>query len=157
MAKGRVIIVGAGPAGVRAAEALVAAGVRPVVIDENMRDGGQIYRRQPDTFNRAYQSIYGSEASRAKDLHRTFESLRTKIDYKPGTLAWNIADRRLHIVASQLSDALDYEALIIAAGATDRVMPLRGWHLAGVYSLGAAQIALKSQACAIGRTVAFVG
>ncbi|MFO1059957.1 MAG: hypothetical protein U1E53_23700 [Dongiaceae bacterium] len=29
--------------------------------------------------------------------------------------------------------------------------------MAGVYSLGAAQIALKSQACAIGRRVAFVG
>src|SRR5213078_682773 len=30
-------------------------------------------------------------------------------------------------------------------------------NLAGCYSLGAAQIALKSQACAIGRRVVFVG
>jgi len=32
-----------------------------------------------------------------------------------------------------------------------------GWQRAGVYSLGAAQIALKAQACAIGRQVVFLG
>src|SRR5262249_48688621 len=42
-------------------------------------------------------------------------------------------------------------------GATDRVMAVPGWTLPGVYSLGAAQIALKAQACAIGRKVAFLG
>jgi NADPH-dependent 2,4-dienoyl-CoA reductase/sulfur reductase-like enzyme len=36
-------------------------------------------------------------------------------------------------------------------------MPLPGWTLPGAYSLGAAQIALKAQACAIGRRVAFLG
>ena len=46
---------------------------------------------------------------------------------------------------------------MICAGATDRLMPVEGWNLAGCYSLGAAQIALKSQACAIGRRVVFVG
>jgi len=43
----RVVIVGAGPAGVRAAETLVAAGIKPVVLDENARWGGQIYRQPP--------------------------------------------------------------------------------------------------------------
>ena len=42
MAQPRVIIVGAGPAGVRCAEKLAQAGLRPTVIDENRRDGGQI-------------------------------------------------------------------------------------------------------------------
>jgi NADPH-dependent 2,4-dienoyl-CoA reductase/sulfur reductase-like enzyme len=45
----------------------------------------------------------------------------------------------------------------VCAGATDRLMPLQGWNLAGCYSLGAAQIALKSQACAIGSRVVFAG
>ena len=61
----RVVIVGAGPAGVRCAETLLAAGVTPVVIDENRRDGGQIYRRQPEGFQRAYATLYGSEAAKA--------------------------------------------------------------------------------------------
>jgi NADPH-dependent 2,4-dienoyl-CoA reductase/sulfur reductase-like enzyme len=36
-------------------------------------------------------------------------------------------------------------------------MPVKGWHYAGTYSLGASQIALKAQACAIGRQVVFMG
>ncbi|WP_342634463.1 NAD(P)-binding protein [Phyllobacterium salinisoli] len=42
-----VAIVGAGPAGIRAAVALVAGGIRPIVIDDGQRAGGQIYRRPP--------------------------------------------------------------------------------------------------------------
>jgi NADPH-dependent 2,4-dienoyl-CoA reductase/sulfur reductase-like enzyme len=36
-------------------------------------------------------------------------------------------------------------------------MPVKGWHHAGTYSLGASQIALKAQACAIGRQIVFMG
>ena len=41
------VIVGAGPAGIRAAETLVRHGLKPVVIDEAPRWGGQIYRQPP--------------------------------------------------------------------------------------------------------------
>lgn len=157
MAQPRVIIVGAGPAGVRCAETLAAAGLQPIVVDENRRDGGQIYRRQPDNFTRPYAKLYGTEADRAKDLHTSFEALREKIDFWPETLAWNIADNKLHVVKDDHASELPYDALVICAGATDRLMPVKGWHLAGTYSLGAAQIALKAQGCAIGRQVVFMG
>ena len=42
-----VAIVGAGPAGVRAAETLARGGVRPILFDEGERPGGQIYRQPP--------------------------------------------------------------------------------------------------------------
>ena len=157
MAESRILVVGAGPAGVRVAEALVEAGLRPTVIDEERRDGGQIYRRQPEGFRRAGIELYGTEARRAAALHQAFEALRGKIDYRPRTLAWNVSENRLHILSGTRSEALAYDALIIAAGATDCLMPVRGWNRAGVYSLGGAQIALKAQACAIGRRVVFLG
>ncbi|MNQ53110.1 Hydrogen cyanide synthase subunit HcnB [compost metagenome] len=157
MAQPRVIIVGAGPSGVRCAETLVAAGLRPTVIDENRRDGGQIYRRQPDNFTRPYAKLYGTEAGRAQSLHESFDALRDKVDYLPETLAWNIFDNKLHVVRDEVSSAMPYDALIICSGATDRLMPVKGWHHAGTYSLGASQIALKAQACAIGRQIVFLG
>ncbi len=157
MAQPRVIIVGAGPSGVRCAQTLVAAGLRPTVVDENRRDGGQIYRRQPDNFTRPYARLYGTEAGRAQALHESFDALRGKVDYLPETLAWNIAESKLHIVSNERSKALPYDALVICSGATDRLMPLKGWHYAGTYSLGASQIALKAQACAIGRQIVFLG
>jgi NADPH-dependent 2,4-dienoyl-CoA reductase/sulfur reductase-like enzyme len=157
MGQPRVIIIGAGPAGVRCAETLVAAGLRPVVVDENRRDGGQIYRRQPDQFTRPYAKLYGTEAERAQALHTTFDALRGKVDYMPETLAWNIFDGKLYVVRDQRSRTLPYDALVICSGATDRLMPVKGWQYAGTYSLGASQIALKAQACAIGRQVVFMG
>lgn len=146
----RVIIIGAGPAGVRAAQALVEAGHRPLVIDEGRRDGGQIYRRQPDGFTRSYRTLYGTEAGRAESLHRTFDALKAHIDYLPDTLVWNVSPGELHLVTGERYRSIAFDALIICNGATDRMMPVKGWHYAGTYSLGGAQIALKSQGCAIG-------
>jgi NADPH-dependent 2,4-dienoyl-CoA reductase/sulfur reductase-like enzyme len=151
------VVVGAGPAGVRAAQALVQAGVRPTVVDEGQRDGGQIYRRQPVGFTRPYTKLYGSEASKAEALHRDFDALRPQIDYRSRTLAWNLTAGALHVVRDDDAHTLPFDALIVCAGATDRLMPVPGWQRAGCYSLGAAQIALKAQACAIGTRCVFMG
>ncbi|HSW04661.1 NAD(P)/FAD-dependent oxidoreductase [Aquabacterium sp.] len=153
----RIVIVGAGPAGVRAAQAVVQAGLRPVVVDEGARDGGQIYRRQPVGFTRPAAKLYGSEAAKAEALHHDFDALRPQIDYRPNTLAWNVTAGELHTVQDSNAQTLPFDALIVCAGATDRLMPVPGWQRAGCYSLGAAQIALKAQACAIGRRVIFLG
>jgi len=153
----RVVVVGAGPAGVRAAEALVQAGLRPTVVDEGRRDGGQIYRRQPENFRRPYEALYGTEAGRARALHEAFDALRPHIDYLPETLVWNVAGDRLWTVSGSRQRTLPFDALLLCTGATDRLMPVKGWNLAGTYSLGGAQVALKSQACAIGGRVVFMG
>lgn len=157
MAEQRIIVVGAGPAGVRATEALVQSGVRPVVIDEGLRDGGQIYRRQPEGFTRPYEKLYGTEAKRARALHETFEGLKPHIDYRPNTLVWHVGQSVLHTTNNIRSEEAGFDRLLICSGATDRLLPVPGWQFAGCYSLGAAQIALKAQACAIGRQVVFLG
>ena len=65
---------------------------------------------------------------------------------------------KLHVLHDGNQTAtLPFEALVVCSGATDRLMPVEGWNLAGCYSLGASQIALKSQACAIGRRIVFMG
>lgn len=157
MADPTVVVVGAGPAGVRAAERLVAAGLRPVVIDEGRKAGGQIYRQPPDGFRRAAAALYGFESGKAEAIHRSFAALLPNLDYRPETLAWNVYDGRVHLVTGLESRSIAYDALILATGATDVLMPVAGWTLPGVFSLGGAQIALKAQACAIGRRVAFLG
>ncbi|QEI08891.1 NAD(P)/FAD-dependent oxidoreductase [Pigmentiphaga aceris] len=157
MAQPRVIVIGAGPAGVRCAQTLVAAGIRPTVIEEGRRDGGQIYRRQPESFKRSYETLYGDTADRAKSLHSDFDALRSQIDYRPETLAWNVANSMVYAVKAGVSTPVPFDALVVCAGATDRLMPIPGWDFAGTYSLGGAQIALKAQACSIGRQVVFMG
>ncbi|KVC55993.1 NAD(P)/FAD-dependent oxidoreductase [Burkholderia stagnalis] len=153
------VIVGAGPAGVRAAEALVDAGLRPIVIDENARWGGQIYRQPPAdrAFARSKSTLYGFEAGKADALHRTMAALLPQLDYRPDTLAWACGAGRLDTLQGGREVAVPFSHLIVASGATDRLLPVPGWTLAGVYSLGGAQVALKAQGCAIGQRVVFAG
>jgi len=153
----RVIVIGTGPAGVRAAQELVSGGLRPTVIDEGAKDGGQIYRRQPDGFTRSYATLYGTEAAHAQSLHLDFDALKGKIDYLPHTLVWNITPGTVHFASDAQYRTMEFDALIICSGATDRLLPVKGWQLAGTYSLGGAQVALKSQGCAIGARVVFMG
>lgn len=153
----RVVIIGAGPAGVRAAETLVAAGVRPTVLDEAPASGGQIYRRPPKAIVRDPKALYGFEASRARNLHRDFDNLMQKIDYWPNVLVWGIAEGRLSILAGSGSRELGWDKLILATGAMDRVIPFEGWTLPGVFTLGGSQVALKYQACSVGEHPIFLG
>ncbi|MFO1327661.1 MAG: NAD(P)/FAD-dependent oxidoreductase [Rubrivivax sp.] len=153
----RIVIVGAGPAGVRAAEALVACGVRPVLVDEGERAGGQIYRRPPAAFRRGAGELYGADAAKAQALHAVFDRIVDRIDYRPRTLAWHLWERALHVVCGDISVALPFDALIVCSGATDRLLPVPGWQRAGCYSLGGAQIALKAQGCAVGARTLFLG
>lgn len=152
-----VVIIGAGPAGVRAAQTLVAHGVRPVLLDEAARGGGQIYRQQPANFKRSPAKLYGFEARKATALHQAFDALREQIEYRPDTLVWNAEDGALDTLHQGRAARLAFSRVIVATGATDRVLPVSGWTLPGVYSLGAAQIALKFQGCAIGERVVFAG
>ncbi|MBS7696171.1 MULTISPECIES: FAD/NAD(P)-binding oxidoreductase [unclassified Chelatococcus] len=153
----RPVVVGAGPAGIRAAEALVAAGLRPVVLDEGDRAGGQIYRQPPAAFSRGRKALYGFEAHKAERLHRTFEELRPAIDYRPRTLVWNAVPGELHVMGDAGPAEVPFSHLVLATGATDRIYPFKGWTLPGVFSMGGAQIALKAQGCTIGESVALVG
>jgi NADPH-dependent 2,4-dienoyl-CoA reductase/sulfur reductase-like enzyme len=152
-----VVIIGAGPAGIRAAQTLVAHGVHPVLLDEAARGGGQIYRRQPANFKRSPVKLYGFEARKASALHQTIDELREQLDYRPETLVWNAEDGALDTLQDGRAARLEFARVIVATGATDRILPVPGWTLPGVYSLGAAQIALKFQGCAIGERVVFAG
>ncbi|MBB1624084.1 NAD(P)/FAD-dependent oxidoreductase [Achromobacter sp. UMC71] len=151
------VIVGAGPAGVRAAQALAAQGLRPVVLDEAPRAGGQIYRQPPPGFLRPKAALYGFEHRKADALHRKMDELLPKIDYRPGSLVWNVEGKVLDVLQGGASAPVPYTHLILATGATDRVLPFPGWLTPGVYTLGGSQVALKHQGCAIGSRVVFLG
>ncbi|OZI63035.1 NAD(P)/FAD-dependent oxidoreductase [Bordetella genomosp. 11] len=153
----RPVIVGAGPAGIRAAQALVAAGLRPVVLDEAQRAGGQIYRQPPSGFQRPGRELYGFEHRKAARLHETMQALMPSIDYRPGSLAWNCEQGVLDVLRDGRNETVEYTHVILATGATDRVLPFPGWTLPGVYTLGGAQVALKFQGCGVGQRVAFMG
>src|SRR3546814_15703163 len=48
----QTVVVGAGPAGIRSAQTLVEHGIRPLLVDEAPKVGGQIYRQPPAELKR---------------------------------------------------------------------------------------------------------
>ncbi|EPE97033.1 NAD(P)/FAD-dependent oxidoreductase [Rhizobium grahamii] len=152
-----VVIIGAGPAGIAAAGVLVEAGIRPVLIDEAPKAGGQIFRQpQPDLL-RPPKQLYGFDAARAIANFNAAASLESEIDYLPNTQVWGAAHGMLHVVNADKAFVQPWSSLIIASGAMDRICPVKGWTAPGVYSLGGAQVALKADASLIGRRVLFAG
>lgn len=161
----RVAVVGAGPAGLRAASTLAKAGLRPFLINEAPEPGGQIYRRPPKALLlfRSAKDLYGADSRRASALDRAFGDIKERIDYRPSTSVWNATRYddgrvRLHLCdASGEIDTLDCDRVILATGAMDRIVPLPGWTEPGVWSLGGAQVMLKAQAQLVGQNPVFAG
>src|ERR1043165_7566138 len=67
----RVAIVGAGPAGIAAADALVAHSASVTVIDEGREAGGQIYRRARTGLKLDIDALLGAEAENYRAFHAT--------------------------------------------------------------------------------------
>ena len=156
----RPLIVGAGPAGIRAAQVLVSAGIRPVVVDEARSGGGQIYR-QTARARRALRAISTDRRPRRRRPARHFRGGSRDQDRLSGRKPWcgissdkaarsrSTADRTRRI-ALQSSDPGHRRNRPRASRSPAGPLP-------GVFTLGGAQVALKSQGCAIGEKVVFLG
>ena len=130
----KIVIVGAGPAGIRAAATLVAAGLHPVVIDEGHRAGGQIYRRPPDGFVRTPEQLYGSEAVKAQELHALFDRLteERQLTYQAHSSVIAVHQGRLHVLGEGGAQVNSDDRLVLDTGACERIAPVPGWQNAGV-------------------------
>ena len=144
-----IAVIGAGPAGMAAAEEASAYGLRVVVLDEQAEPGGQIYRNisSNGANDSTLNDILGPDYRRGATLTRQFVMACEygRIDYRPDTAVWQI-DRDLTVHTSRGGAVEDIRArrLIIATGAMERPVPIPGWTLPGVMAAGAAQIMLKA-------------
>ena len=98
-----------------------------MLVDEGQRDGGQIYRRQPDglhAFLRQALWQRGREgAGAAPQLRRAARARRL-----PRRTRWPGTSRPANCTpcATARRSTLPFDALIVCAGATDRLMPVPG-------------------------------
>ena len=147
-----LVVVGAGPAGMAAATTGAGLGLRTLLVDEQSRAGGQIYRNVA-AVSPSVATLLGADYRRGLDLVQQLAASQAEVRH--GALIWNI-DRDLTITVQQ--DGRTHQAraaqLIAATGAIERASPLPGWTLPGVMNAGAAQVALKSSgALPAGRVV----
>ncbi|ABE46285.1 NAD(P)/FAD-dependent oxidoreductase [Polaromonas sp. JS666] len=137
-----LVIIGAGPAGMSAALTAASLGMKTLLLDEQLRPGGQIYRN--------ITAVPPSVAALLGPDYRHGEGLaarlgRSGVELRFGAMVWDVA-RDLTVTAQQDGQSFQVRApqLIAATGAMERASPIPGWTLPGVLNAGAAQIALKS-------------
>lgn len=137
-------MLGAGPAGVGAALAGAACGLDVLIVDEAAESGGQIYRAlHPGLAVRAGADP-GPEA-RVGDVQRR-RLAESPVRCAFGRRVWSVdAALRVDAVGPAGPETWRPRALVVATGATERVVPFPGWTLPGVIGLAAATILLKSQ------------
>ena len=162
-----VLVIGAGPAGLAAARAARERGASVTLLDSSDQLGGQFWRHLPDTRPSAAERI----------LHHgwgTFRALSDALESDSGcriirsAQVWAIETSpgcpgTVHVVVGEPDGggrerlAFSPDAMILATGAHDRVLPFPGWDLPGVFTGGAAQAFAKGERLAVGRRVIVAG
>lgn len=144
-------VIGAGPAGLAAAAEASAAGLSVVLLDEQPRPGGQIYR-EVDRAASVRGAILGKDYTHGLSL--TGAAQAENVTYMSGTTVWDMTPEGvLSFTRNGAAGSLRFERLLIATGALERPMPVPGWTLPGVMAAGAAQILLKQSGLVSRRAV----
>lgn len=149
----QVVIIGAGPAGLAATAAATRAGADVTLVDGADQAGGQYHRMPPDRY----------------ETTRPFARTLRHCEWWPDSTVWAL-DRHddarpphVHLLRGAVDGdgrqrrVLLPDALILAPGAHDRVLPFPGWTLPGVVTAGAAQALVKGERLVIGDKVLVAG
>ncbi|MER6733189.1 FAD-dependent oxidoreductase [Streptomyces puniciscabiei] len=164
--RAHLAVVGAGPAGLAGALAAAARGVRVTLVDAAGQAGGQFYR----------QPARALGARRPEALHhqwRAWERLRDgigrhitagRISHLTDHHVWCVervsGAFRVHALrgpAQEEGVTVRADAVLLATGGYERVLPFPGWTLPGVVTAGGAQAMLKGGLVLPGRTVVVAG
>ncbi len=136
------LVIGAGPAGMAAAATAARLGLSTVLVDEQATLGGQIYRQVEGRGDNP-PGVSHLDWVRGAALAAEFRA--SGAAYQSGTQVWQLdKDRKVYVTDGTKAACIVARRVLIATGAMERPVPLPGWTLPGVMTVGAAQIRYKT-------------
>ncbi|TPQ16951.1 FAD-dependent oxidoreductase [Streptomyces sporangiiformans] len=177
-------VVGAGPAGLAAALAAAGRGVRVTLIDSAAEAGGQFYRqtaaalgaRRPQALHHQWRTwerlrdglavhIEAGRITHLTDHHVWFVERHDAPRGAdgadgPGRVADGAGGFTAHALLGPEQEqpvAVRADAVLLATGGYEKVLPFPGWTLPGVVTAGGAQAMLKGGLVLPGRTAVVAG
>ncbi len=150
------LVIGAGPAGLSAAISAANAGVQVLVVDENSRPGGQLFKQ--------IHKFFGSEEHRAGQRgFRIGEELLEKaqkagVEVLLNTRCWGLFENgEAGLVCGGRTWKVAAKRVIVAVGACENALAFPGCTLPGVMTAGAVQTMVNLQRVLPGHNVVMVG
>lgn len=156
MKRHELLVIGAGPAGLSAAIEAAKTGMDVVVFDENARPGGQLFKQ--------IHKFFGSKEHHAKergfrigeDLLKEAEDAGVKV-YLNATVMGIYDEKELMVKLDGEVRHYKGDAVILATGAAENMIPFKGWDIPGVIGAGAAQALMNLQGVQPGSKILMVG
>ncbi|MDA1664638.1 NAD(P)/FAD-dependent oxidoreductase [Bacillus cereus] len=146
-----VIIIGAGPAGLSASISCARFGLKVLVIDEFMKPGGRLLGQ----LHQEPTGEWWNGIEESKRLHEEAESLSVHI--RCGVSVYNLdKDENNWFVHTNIG-TLEAPFVLLATGAAEYSIPLPGWTLPGVMSIGAAQVMTNVHRVKVGKKGIIIG
>ncbi|MFB6589372.1 NAD(P)/FAD-dependent oxidoreductase [Bacillus thuringiensis] len=146
-----VIIIGAGPAGLSASISCARFGLKVLVIDEFMKPGGRLLGQ----LHQEPTGEWWNGIEESKRLHEEAESLSVHI--RCGVSVYNLdKDENNWFVHTNIG-TLEAPFVLLATGAAEYSIPLPGWTLPGVMSIGAAQVMTNVHRVQVGKKGIIIG
>ncbi len=161
MAKREVVVVGAGPAGLAAAIEAAKAGAQVLLIDENLKAGGQLFKQIHKFFGSKDHKAGTRGIDIGKQMLQEAEELGVEVMldslvigcFKEKTLAVQVGrdneDKQIKTIEA--------ENIILACGASENALRFEGWSLPGVMGAGAVQTMINVNRVLPGKKVVMIG
>ena len=140
-----IVVVGAGPAGLAAAQAAAGQGARVLLLDAAPAAGGQIWRARQGV---AVAAVAQALAALAHSGVRVLAGARVVMP---------LPDRVLLVDGPHGAQRVRWARLILALGARERLLPFPGWTLPGVFGAGGLQALVKGGWPIAGQRVVVAG
>jgi len=155
-----VVVLGAGPAGLSAAIAIANAGMQVLVIDESPRIGGQLSKQTHKFFGSVDQYAGMRGVDIARELEGQANSSGAEFLVRSSVLSLTHGQNGQFIIDLNRDDELavvETAAVIVATGASERMIPFPNNDLPGVYGAGAVQTLVNIYGVRPGSRVLMVG
>lgn len=133
-----LVVIGAGPAGLSAANEVAKRGGKVCIVDENDCPGGQLFK-QIHKFFGSYEHGAGTRGFR---LAKQFvdEAKANNVTFMLGTKAWgSFTEGRITVTQGEKTKVIRGNRIMLATGANENAFAFEGWELTGVMTAGAMQ------------------